>query len=163
MNGLLAPGQTHLNRYMQESALKLRWGYGKSPEVFCGVEGSGRWPTHRSQSRRLWTQGCAPVHRSFIAMSGRSLRLVQISDELAVDRASNKFRGSVPANGLLVSDVSGLMTNRQTAFPAATLLETCFGLLPLTEDTGNSFAKLLLSRMRIDRVLEPFFRHKFVS
>ena len=47
---------------------------------------SGRWPTHRSQSRRRCTHHCAPVHRSFIAMSGPSPRPVQIPDRSAVDR-----------------------------------------------------------------------------
>jgi hypothetical protein len=42
-------------------------------------------------------------------------------------------------------------------------LHECFGLLALTEDTGSSFAKSLLSRKRINRELEPSFRNKFVS
>lgn len=45
----------------------------------------------------LMHSGPCPVHRGFIAMSGRSLRPAQISDELAVDRALNPLRGSLPA------------------------------------------------------------------
>jgi hypothetical protein len=77
---------------------------------------AGSWPHSSVPMSAFMRSGLRPVHRGFIAMSGRSFRPAQIPDELPVERALNPLRGFVPTSAHLAAfEVSSMSHARGSA------------------------------------------------